>query len=89
MNLWIDIANQELRDVMTKVDILILNDAEVKMLAGDDNLIRAAESVLEMKQGGILVVKRGEHGVLSHASRRNYLDAILSNSSSNRPNWLW
>ena len=66
MNLWIDIANQELREVMTKVDILILNDAEVKMLAGDENLIRAAEIVLGMKKGGILVVKRGEHGVLVH-----------------------
>ena len=58
MNFWIEIANQELRDDDESVDILILNDAEVKMLAGDDNLIRAAESVLEMKQGGILVVKR-------------------------------
>tara|TARA_B100000614_G_scaffold245544_1_gene250701 strand:+ start:992 stop:1948 length:957 start_codon:yes stop_codon:yes gene_type:complete len=65
MNLWINIAIEELRVVITKVDILILNDAEVKMLAGDDNLIRAAESVLEMKKGGILVVKRGEHGVLA------------------------
>ena len=65
MNLWINIAIEELRVVITKVDILILNDAEVKMLAGDDNLIRAAESVLKMKQGGILVVKRGEHGVLA------------------------
>ena len=65
MNLWIEIANEELRDVITKVDILILNDAEVKMLASDDNLIRAAKSVLDMKQGGILVVKRGEHGVLA------------------------
>ena len=65
MNLWIEIANKELRDVITKVDILILNDSEVKMLAGDENLIRAAESVLELKQGGILVVKRGENGVLA------------------------
>jgi len=65
MNLWINIAIEELRVVITKVDILILNDAEVKMLASDDNLIRAAESVLKMKQGGILVVKRGEHGVLA------------------------
>ena len=65
MNLWIEIANKELRDVITKVDILILNDTEVKMLAGDENLIRAAESVLELKQGGILVVKRGENGVLA------------------------
>ena len=65
MNLWINIAIEELRVVITKVDILILNDAEVKMLASDDNLIRAADSVLKMKQGGILVVKRGEHGVLA------------------------
>ena len=36
MNLWINIAIEELRVVITKVDILILNDAEVKMLAGDD-----------------------------------------------------
>ena len=64
MNLWIDIANQELREVMTKVDILILNDAEVKMLAGDENLIRAADRSRN-EEGGILVVKRGEHGVLA------------------------
>lgn len=65
MNLWINIANDELRNVMKKVDILILNDAEVKMLASEDNLIQAADSVLEMKGGGILVIKRGEHGVLA------------------------
>ena len=65
MNLWINIAIDELRDVITKVDLLILNDAEVRMLASDENLIRAAKAVLEMKNGGILVVKRGEHGVLA------------------------
>ncbi|MBJ63337.1 MAG: sugar kinase [Euryarchaeota archaeon] len=65
MNLWINIAREELLDVMKRVDILILNDAEVRMLADDENLINAAKSVLEMKNGGILVVKRGEHGVLA------------------------
>ena len=50
---------------MKKVDILVLNDGEVRMLADNENLIQAAESVLEMKNGGILVVKRGEHGVLA------------------------
>jgi len=65
MNLWINIANDELHDVMKKVDVLVLNDAEVRMLAGDDNLIRAAKAVLQMKNEGILVVKRGEHGVLA------------------------
>ena len=65
MNLWINIAHDELLDVIKKVDIVVLNDGEVRMLASDDNLIRAAKKVLEMKEGGILVVKRGEHGVLA------------------------
>ena len=65
MNLWIEIAYEELLAVIKKVDIVVLNDGEVRMLASDDNLIRAAKKVLEMKGGGILVVKRGEHGVLA------------------------
>ena len=65
MNLWIEIANQELKDVMKQVDILILNDGEVRMLASEENLIVAAEAVLEMKNGGILVVKKGENGVIA------------------------
>ena len=65
MNLWIEIANEELREVMKHIDILILNDGEVRMLAGEENLILAAESVLEMKNGGILVVKKGENGVIA------------------------
>ena len=65
MNLWINIAHDELMNVMKLVDIVVLNDGEVRMLASDDNLIRAANSVLKTINGGILVVKRGEHGVLA------------------------
>jgi len=65
MNLWINIANEELRELIKEVDILVLNDGEVRMLSGNDNLIEASKSVLGMKNGGILVVKRGEHGVLA------------------------
>ena len=65
MNLWIEIANEELKEVMKQVDILILNDGEVRMLADEENLIVAAKSVLEMKNGGILVVKKGENGVIA------------------------
>lgn len=65
MNLWIEIANEELKDVMKQVDILILNDGEVRMLADEENLIVAAKTVLEMKNGGILVVKKGENGVIA------------------------
>ena len=65
MNLWIDIAIEELKDVMKQVDILILNDGEVRMLAEQENLIVAGKAVLEMKNGGILVVKKGENGVIA------------------------
>lgn len=65
MNLWIDIAIEELKDVMKQVDILILNDGEVRMLADEENLIVAGKAVLEMKNGGILVVKKGENGVIA------------------------
>ena len=65
MNLWIDIAREPLLKVMQRVDLIIINDGEVRMLAGDENLIRAAHAVRSMTSASTLVVKRGEHGVLA------------------------
>ena len=65
MNLWIEIARNDLIEVMKKVDLVIINDAEVRMLADDENLIRAARKVVDMVNVKSLVVKRGEHGVLA------------------------
>ena len=65
MNLWIDIASKELLDVMKKVDIVVLNDGEIKLLADDSNLVRAGNKVRGMMNGGILIIKKGEHGVLA------------------------
>ncbi|MEJ6563032.1 MAG: PfkB family carbohydrate kinase [Euryarchaeota archaeon] len=65
MNLWIDIAREPLLEVMQRVDLIIINDGEVRMLAGDENLIRAAQAVRSMTSASTLVVKRGEHGVLA------------------------
>jgi sugar/nucleoside kinase (ribokinase family) len=48
MNLWINIARDSLIEVMQKVDLVIINDGEVRMLADDENLIRAARKVIEM-----------------------------------------
>lgn len=65
MNLWIDIARDDLVDVLSKVDLVILNDGEIKMLAGSDNLLQACEDVKNSTGASILVVKKGEHGVLA------------------------
>ena len=65
MNLWIEIALEDLISVMKRVDLVIINDGEVRMLAEDDNLVRAAHSVRSLIDATYLIVKRGEHGVLA------------------------
>ena len=61
MNLWIDIARPELDQLLTKIDGLVLNDEEAKMLSGETNLIRAARKVLAMGPR-FVILKKGEHG---------------------------
>jgi len=63
MNFWIKGKPQELRETLTKVDVLLINDQEAKELSGEWNLVRAARKVRAMGPR-TLVVKKGEHGVL-------------------------
>ncbi|MDP6333358.1 MAG: PfkB family carbohydrate kinase [Candidatus Poseidoniaceae archaeon] len=65
MNLWITTALDELLSVMKRVDLIIINDGEVKMIANDDNFVRASKKVVEMTGCKTLVVKRGEFGVMA------------------------
>ena len=65
MNLWIEIARDDLLSVMKSVDLIIINDGEVKMLADDDNLVRAAKKLISMVGCKSLVIKKGEHGVIA------------------------
>ena len=61
MNLWIEIARGELLDLLRRVDGLILNDEEARMLTGERNLLRAAAKALDLGPKTI-VLKKGEHG---------------------------
>jgi sugar/nucleoside kinase (ribokinase family) len=63
MNLWIDIAKKDLLKVMKKVDLMVLNDQEVKMLTGMNNLKEAARVVLKLGPKRV-IVKKGEHGAM-------------------------
>ena len=65
MNLWIEIARDDLLSVMRKVDLIIINDGEVRMLTGDDNLVRAAKALVKMVNCQTLIVKKGENGVMA------------------------
>lgn len=61
MNLWIEIARADLETLLRRIDAIILNDEEARMLTGEDNLIRAAGAVLGMGPR-LVVLKKGEHG---------------------------
>lgn len=63
MNFWIQGSKDSLLKVLKKIDILLINDAEVKMLAKEDNLVRAALAIRGLGPR-ILVIKQGEYGAL-------------------------
>jgi len=63
MNFWIDGKPKELRELLRDVQVLLINDAEARDLSGEWNLVKAARAIREMGPR-ILVVKKGEHGVL-------------------------
>ncbi len=61
MNLWIDIARDGLEQAISEVDCVLLNDAEIRMLTEEPNLILAARKLMDLGPG-IVVAKRGEYG---------------------------
>jgi sugar/nucleoside kinase (ribokinase family) len=61
MNFWIQGAPKDLAETLKGVDILLINDGEAEMLAGERNLPRAAHKVLAMGPKA-LVIKHGEYG---------------------------
>ena len=63
MDLWITIAKDDLMALLKRVDLLILNDSEAKLLTGETNLIRAAEMIRGYGPGYV-AIKKGEHGCL-------------------------
>jgi len=63
MNFWIDGKRDALLQVLREVDVLLINDAEARMLARQPNLIKAARSIIDLGPR-VVVIKRGEYGSL-------------------------
>ncbi|HKE06547.1 MAG TPA: PfkB family carbohydrate kinase [Candidatus Acidoferrum sp.] len=63
MNYWIERTNEELRETLRHVDILMINDSETRQLSNEHNLLRAAKHIFKMGPS-TLVIKRGEYGAL-------------------------
>lgn len=63
MNFWMEVALQDLQEVISKVDVLLVNDSEARELSGEFSLVKAAQSILKMGPK-YLIIKKGEHGAL-------------------------
>ena len=63
MNFWMDIALDELKTVLKKVDVLTINDEEARQLSGEYSLVKAARVIRAMGPH-TLIIKKGEHGAL-------------------------
>ena len=63
MNFWMDIAMDGLKEVLGKVDLLMVNDGEARQLSGEHSLVKAAKKIQQMGPK-YLIIKKGEHGAL-------------------------
>jgi sugar/nucleoside kinase (ribokinase family) len=63
MNFWMEIALDDLKEVLKKVDVLMVNDGEARQLSGEYSLVKAAKVIMEMGPK-FLIIKKGEHGAL-------------------------
>ena len=72
MNMWIDVTRDALEKVISRVDVLLVNDSEARQLCETPNLITAARRILD-KGPKAVIIKKGEHGVMMFTP-----DAIFS-----------
>ncbi|MEX2672216.1 MAG: PfkB family carbohydrate kinase [Phycisphaeraceae bacterium] len=78
MDLWIDTALPELKQLLTRIDGLVLNDAEARQLTGETNMVTASQKIIEMGPK-FVVIKKGEHGcLLNHTDGLGVLHAFPS-----------
>lgn len=71
MNYWISAHQANLAKVLRELDVLLINDGEVRMLAEDQNLVLAANKVLEMGPK-TLIVKHGEYGATAFFGKDSF-----------------
>lgn len=63
MNYWIERRREALADVMTRVDIVTVNEAEARQFCGTHNVLKAAREILALGPRAV-IIKRAEYGAL-------------------------
>jgi sugar/nucleoside kinase (ribokinase family) len=72
MDLWINIARDDLNKLLTQLDGLVLNDSEAKLIAQTENLVTAGHRVREMGPK-FVIIKKGEHGAMFFSEYETYV----------------
>lgn len=76
MNFWMDIAWDDLMDVISNIDVLVINEEEARQLTKQYALVKAARMIHEMGPKTV-VIKKGEHGaLLFHNNEIFYVPAL-------------
>jgi sugar/nucleoside kinase (ribokinase family) len=72
MDLWINHHRDDLLALLKRVDGIVLNDREAKVLTNDENLVRAGHRVRELGPK-FVVIKKGEHGAMFFSKHETYV----------------
>lgn len=72
MNYWISSKKSELLKVLHKIDVLLINEQELRELTGSWNTVRAAKDVMQMGPKAV-VIKRGEYGFILFTEKRYFI----------------
>jgi sugar/nucleoside kinase (ribokinase family) len=72
MDLWITTAREDLDQLLTQLDGLVLNDSEAKLIANTENLVTAGHRVREMGPK-FVIIKKGEHGAMFFSEHETYV----------------
>ncbi len=72
MDLYIKSARDELLELLKRVDGLVLNDSEAKLLTGEENLVRAGHATCDLGPR-FVVIKKGEHGAMFFSQHETYV----------------
>jgi sugar/nucleoside kinase (ribokinase family) len=72
MELWIKTQPERLAELLKRIDGLVMNDAEAKLLSRSENLVTAGHAIREMGPR-FVVIKKGEHGAMFFSKHETYV----------------
>ena len=81
MNFWISSKKEDLLKVLSKVDVVLINETEAEMLTGEKNAIAAAPKITALGPQAV-VIKRGEYGFAMYSKEQGYF-ALPANPTPN------